>query len=754
MEYSHDTSPAGLRRDLARRGTTEWLVLAAMGLLGCLLGLFGVLTERRLILRDEVDRLQVQARIVDENLRRQLQSVRNALDGVRRAAQERGGATGALPFQTLKSAMPGVRAIVALDAQGNIVQSSDDLRDARLDDRAFLRSIAGMRDPRTLYMARPYENAPGQWNIKLSMALDAGTGRPGGVVTAILNTAHLDVVTQSVVYAPDMASAIAAAGRLRGGPRCRLEPMTTTRRVPRPPPAAWRCTAPIAAADLQLEKPLVVTVSRSYQEMNKPWLRLALEYGVAWCLFALVSSAGLYVMQKKRAAFAALAARRDAERTEHAQRIELTLAGANLGLWELELAHSRLRIDHHAAALVGGTTSDAGERDWHAWREQIHPADLPRVEHALAVHLNGQRASFESEHRLRRENGDWVWVLSRGRIVERDALGRPLRLLGTRMDISDRKRHEQEIERLAFYDGLTALPNRRLLLDRLERALATHDRAGQCGAVLFIDLDNFKDLNDTLGHDRRRPAAVRRVGPPAGSHPANRTPWHGWAAMNSSCCWRVWGSPARMPLSAPSMWPAASSTSCRGPTSCSSTRSTAHPASGIALFGESGTTVDELLKQADLAMYQAKSAGRNTLRLFDPQMQTMVAAGAALEADLRGAQQRGELVLHYQLILDANRCAISARSTAALEPSAARRGVAGHLHPDRREVRADPVHRQMGAGPGLRAAAALGRRSRDAAADGRGQRQRTAAAAGRFRGPGRRRVAAPRGCCPRGSSWN
>jgi GGDEF domain-containing protein len=89
----------------------------------------------------------------------------------------------------------------------------------------------------------------------------------------------------------------------------------------------------------------------------------------------------------------------------------------------------------------------------------------------------------------------------RGKLVERDGQGRPLRMVGTRMDISARKAAEQEIARLAYYDGLTELPNRRLLLDRLGQAVARYARGGQVGAVIFVDLDNFKGLNDTLGHD-------------------------------------------------------------------------------------------------------------------------------------------------------------------------------------------------------------------------------------------------------------
>src|SRR6218665_1733562 len=151
MESSPNTVSAELDRHLERRGKAEWITLAAMGLLGVVLSVLGVLTERRLIIHDESDRMRVQAQIVDENVRRQLQSVRSALDSLRHVVPQH-GASNAASFQALKSAMPGVRAIVELDSQGRILQSSDDLRDAHLDDREFLRGIGGMRDLTTLYM--------------------------------------------------------------------------------------------------------------------------------------------------------------------------------------------------------------------------------------------------------------------------------------------------------------------------------------------------------------------------------------------------------------------------------------------------------------------------------------------------------------------------------------------------------------------------------------------------------------------------
>ncbi len=217
----------------------------------------------------------------------------------------------------------------------------------------------------------------------------------------------------------------------------------------------------------------------------------------------------------------------------------------------------------------------------------------------------------------------------------------------TEIDITARKAAENEITHLAFYDHLTRLPNRRLLLDRLQQALTASTRTTHRGAVLLIDLDNFKTLNDTRGHDKgdlllqqvaqrlvtcvREGDTVARLGGDEfvvlleglGEHPdeaATQTEAVGekiLATLNQP--YRLAGYEIR-----------------------------STPSIGVTLFSGHQTSIDELLKQADLAMYQSKTAGRNTLRFFDPAMQAMVTEHAALEVDLREAVKQGQFTLHYQ----------------------------------------------------------------------------------------------------------
>ena len=233
----------------------------------------------------------------------------------------------------------------------------------------------------------------------------------------------------------------------------------------------------------------------------------------------------------------------------------------------------------------------------------------------------------------------------------RDLTGRVTGVLGVCRDITDRKRAEQEIERLAFFDALTGLPNRRLLLDRLQRSIAACQRTRNLGALLFIDLDNFKDLNDTLGHDMGdqllAQVATRLVGSVREADTVARFGGDEFVVMLEALA-------PDLPEAATQAETVAEKllASLNLPFELDGAQHYSTPSIGITLFGDERLSVDELLKRADLAMYQAKAAGRNTQRFFDPDMQAAVNARSNLEADLRQGLARGELLVHYQPVVD------------------------------------------------------------------------------------------------------
>ncbi len=229
--------------------------------------------------------------------------------------------------------------------------------------------------------------------------------------------------------------------------------------------------------------------------------------------------------------------------------------------------------------------------------------------------------------------------------------GQVTHYVAVKEDISFRKAAEEEINNLAFYDPLTLLPNRRLLSDRLKQALASSARSGKYGALLFIDLDNFKVTNDTLGHTvgdlMLQTVGQRLVTCVREGDTVARLGGDEFVLMLEGLNGTMTESAAQAKTVGEKVLGTISQPYLLAGHHCRST-----PSIGVTLFTDHSETSDELLKRADLAMYEAKKAGRNTLRFFDPEMQAAVAARAALEADLRNAVLCDQFKLFYQAQVD------------------------------------------------------------------------------------------------------
>lgn len=228
-------------------------------------------------------------------------------------------------------------------------------------------------------------------------------------------------------------------------------------------------------------------------------------------------------------------------------------------------------------------------------------------------------------------------------------------------DITDRKAAEERIHNLAFYDPLTGLPNRRLLLDRLQQAMAAGCRSGQLGALMFIDLDNFKNINDLHGHQTGdqvlRIAAERLQGEIRASDTVARLGGDEFVVMLENLG------------DAPEL--AAAQAEHIGVKLLGSLGKTyrlndlglySSASIGVVLFGTDGSSSDELMKRADMSMYEAKVAGKNALRFFDPRMQQAVQERLRLEDEIRQGLRNGEFVLHYQAQLEQSQGIIGAEA--------------------------------------------------------------------------------------------
>ncbi|WP_048466698.1 bifunctional diguanylate cyclase/phosphodiesterase, partial [Methylobacterium aquaticum] len=335
---------------------------------------------------------------------------------------------------------------------------------------------------------------------------------------------------------------------------------------------------------------------------------------------------------------------RDALRVSE-ERLALALDASSDGLWDCDLATGDLWASDRLWQRLGYA---AGELPFHrsAWLSLIHLDDRPEVFGRLDAHLAATTPVFECEHRLQRKDGSWGWFLTRAKVVARDADGRATRLVGTHVDIGLRKEAERRIAHMAAHDALTDLPNRTLFRDRLRRRLSGHRRGEAACAVLCIDLDRFKEVNDVLGHhagdallrevgQRLReglaaPDIAARLGGDEFAVLLDAVDGAGDALARAEALIREIGRPVRL-----------------GDQSIEIGASI-----GIASSPSDGTDEEAILRRADLALYKAKAAGRNLACLFDPAMDPAMDLALAerrrLEADLRRAIAQDELVLHYQ----------------------------------------------------------------------------------------------------------
>jgi len=234
---------------------------------------------------------------------------------------------------------------------------------------------------------------------------------------------------------------------------------------------------------------------------------------ITWCLaISALSGAALLVrprLLRLATAEAELIARRKYEvalleseekAREAKERLEMALDGSNVVLWDTDLRSGRVHLSEAWTRIIGGAEGDT-VTTLDELLALVHPDDQPAVRRSAIEALKGIRAAYGVEHRVRATNGEWHWLLSRGSVTERDpGTGRALRIIGTNVDITDRKRIEEAVQSAAQSDPLTGLANRVLFNDRLRLALARSRRSGSDVAVLFLDLDRFKQVNDKFGH--------------------------------------------------------------------------------------------------------------------------------------------------------------------------------------------------------------------------------------------------------------
>ena len=331
---------------------------------------------------------------------------------------------------------------------------------------------------------------------------------------------------------------------------------------------------------------------------------------------------------------------------ESEERYALAVQGANDGIWDWNLNNNQLYFSSRWKSMLGYSDEEISNSP-KEWFTRVHPEDIERLRLDISAHIKGVTQNFENEHRILHRDGSFRWMLSRG-IAVRDDENIAYRLAGSLTDITDRKFSEEKLLHNAFYDGLTSLPNRALFMDRLRYSVARAKRfEDYIFAVLFLDLDRFKNVNDSLGHqagDKLLVAIAERLAK---------------GLRSTDTVARLGGDEFVVLLE--DLVGAIDATrvadwiqdELKKPFMIDGHEVFVTTSIGIVLSanGSRYDRPEDLLRDADIAMYSAKGSGKAHFEIFDPTMRARILERLELEAELRRAIENDELRVYYQPIV-------------------------------------------------------------------------------------------------------
>ena len=333
------------------------------------------------------------------------------------------------------------------------------------------------------------------------------------------------------------------------------------------------------------------------------------------------------------------------------RRMNYVLEATGEGVWDWDISSGAVQHNARWSELLGYPAGELSNT-LDEFANKLYPDDVQGTMDAIQESLKSS-GDYRHQHRMIRKDGSVIWVMDRGRVVEWDALGRPSRMVGSIADISLQRQTEQEITQLAFYDALTELPNRRLLIDRLQQAITICHRQRHFGALFLVDIDDFKTINDNLGHGagdemlkivaRRLQDAVREM------DTVSRVGGDEFVVLVAD----IGGSLADAMLAAEVV----AGKLVRVCNEAFVLRGREYLSSlsvGVVMLDEQTHSTEEVLKRADMAMYASKDAGRNRVSFFEPILEHHLSEKMQLEQELRDALVKDEIHLMYQPIFGKN----------------------------------------------------------------------------------------------------
>jgi diguanylate cyclase (GGDEF)-like protein/PAS domain S-box-containing protein len=623
-----------------RRYRAEWLLFALVVFSLVAARGYALFRTHTDIEQQESGRLQVQARVISANLLQQIAGVDKALAGVRDDYFSGVGVPGmqAMTGRRLKAltaALPGVRAMLVLDAQGQVVAANHDEWIGRsFPEREYFATPRAQPQRELLYVSRPFKSESGVWITNLSRVLVDASGRFAGIVTAALDPDYFNVVLNSVLYAPDMRTTLVhddGTVFLNAPPN--PKPLGTHVNVPGSFFARHRdsgridtlltgtvmatgeermvATRTLVQPSLAMDHPMVLHVSRQIDAIYAAWVNQATWLATILAAVAVLCGAALAFIQRRRKEYEILAASVQREREEGARRIStitdnlpilISYIDSNERVQFLNGTFSQwLGLD--LAASIGRPLADV-----------INPPHYAKQADALRRALAGERMEFEVRSVALGVERDLRNIY----VPDLDRDGKVAGIYTLSTDVTALKHVERQLSALARTDSLTGLANRHQFDEKLLEALARAARTGKAMALMFLDIDLFKTINDSLGHAagdevlkefaRRLKLAVRTTDSIA------RLAGDEFVIILEGLNDRAEPQAiARKILSQISR-----------PFDIGGREQQVSTSLGIAFHKDGAITPSELLAQADHALYEAKAAGRNTYRMAG---QAMAAAG-------------------------------------------------------------------------------------------------------------------------------
>ena len=330
---------------------------------------------------------------------------------------------------------------------------------------------------------------------------------------------------------------------------------------------------------------------------------------------------------------------------ESEARWSFALEGGGDCVWDWNMQTNEVFLSKGGKAMFGFADDEIGN-NMTEWNARVHPEDVARLLVQISDFFRQKQDKFMAEYRVRCKDDSWKWILTRGMVAHRNDEGRVMRMIGTHTDLTERKQAEETIQRQAHYDALTQLPNRRLFRDRLEQAIRLSKRDHSSFALMLIDLDHFKEVNDTLGHDAGDfllvDAAQRILRCVRESDTVARMGGDEFVVILADI-----DEPTSIERIALKIIAKLSSPFLLGEEKAFISASI-----GITLYPADAESMETLLKNADQAMYVAKNLGRNRLSYFTPVMQENAQKRMRMVNDLRDALSSDQLRVYYQPIIE------------------------------------------------------------------------------------------------------